>query len=53
VLDGSAENPITKEVMRHFQRGTSQLYVSHEIRVVGVPIRVFVPPEIELFELRR
>jgi len=27
--------------------------VSRGIGVVGVPIRVFVPPEIELFELRR
>src|SRR5213594_756714 len=44
---------ITKYVMGHFQRGTSQLYVSRGIGVVGVPIRVFAPPEIELFELRR
>jgi predicted MPP superfamily phosphohydrolase len=44
---------ITKYVMGHFQRGQSQLYVSRGIGVVGVPIRVFVPPEIELFELRR
>ncbi len=44
---------ITKYVMGHFQRGDSQLYVSRGIGVVGVPIRVFAPPEIELFELRR
>ena len=44
---------ITKYVMGHFQRGGSQLYVSRGIGVVGVPIRVFAPPEIELFELRR
>jgi predicted MPP superfamily phosphohydrolase len=44
---------ITKYVMGHFQRGNSQLYVSRGIGVVGVPIRVFTPPEIELFELRR
>ena len=44
---------ITKYVMGHFQRGNSQLYVSRGIGVVGVPIRVFAPPEIELFELRR
>ncbi|HYT05933.1 MAG TPA: metallophosphoesterase [Gemmatimonadales bacterium] len=44
---------ITKYVMGHFQRGSSQLYVSRGIGVVGVPIRVFTPPEIELFELRR
>ncbi|PYP50147.1 MAG: hypothetical protein DMD45_12220 [Gemmatimonadetes bacterium] len=44
---------ITKYVMGHFQRGSSQLYVSRGIGVVGVPIRVFAPPEIELFELRR
>jgi predicted MPP superfamily phosphohydrolase len=43
---------ITKYVMGHFQRGNSQLYVSRGIGVVGVPIRVFAPPEIELFELR-
>lgn len=44
---------ITKYVMGHFQRGSSQLYVSRGIGVVGVPIRVFAPPEIELFALRR
>jgi len=44
---------ITKYVMGHFQRGNSQLYVSRGIGVVGVPIRVFTPPEIELFTLRR
>jgi len=44
---------ITKYVMGHFQRGNSQLYVSRGIGVVGVPIRVFAPPEIELFTLRR
>ena len=44
---------ITKYVMGHFQRGASQLYVSRGIGVVGVPIRVFAPPEIELFQLRR
>src|SRR5438034_1735452 len=44
---------ITKYVMGHFQRGGSQLYVSRGIGVVGVPIRVFTPPEIALFELQR
>src|SRR5437763_1032902 len=44
---------ITKYVMGHFQGGDSQLYVSRGIGVVGVPIRVFAPPEIELFTLRR
>jgi predicted MPP superfamily phosphohydrolase len=39
--------------MGHFQHGASQLYVSRGIGVVGVPLRVFVPPEIALFELRR
>ncbi len=53
VLGWSAGRLITKYVMGHFQRGHSQLYVSRGIGVVGVPIRVFVPPEIELFELRR
>jgi uncharacterized protein len=53
VLGWSAGRLITKYVMGHFQRGDSQLYVSRGIGVVGVPIRVFVPPEIELFTLRR
>jgi hypothetical protein len=53
VLGWSAGRLITKYVMGHFQRGASQLYVSRGIGVVGIPIRVFVPPEIELFELRR
>ena len=53
VLGWSAGRLITKYVMGHFQRDASQLYVSRGIGVVGVPIRVFVPPEIELFELRR
>lgn len=44
---------ITKYVMGHFQQGASQLYVSRGIGVVGIPLRVFVPPEIGLFELRR
>jgi hypothetical protein len=44
---------ITKYVMGHFRQGQSQLYVSRGIGVVGVPIRVFVPPEIALFTLRR
>ena len=49
VLGWSAGRLITKYVMGHFQRGASQLYVSRGIGVVGVPIRVFVPPEIGLF----
>jgi len=49
----SAGSLITKYVMGHFQRGNSQLYVSRGIGVVGVPIRVFAPPEIELFQLHR
>ena len=53
VLGWSAGRLITKYVMGHFQRGASQLYVSRGIGVVGVPIRVFVPPEIELLTLRR
>jgi predicted MPP superfamily phosphohydrolase len=44
---------ITKYVMGHFQQGESHLYVSRGIGVVGIPIRIFVPPEIEVFELRR
>lgn len=53
ILGWSLGRLITKYVMGHFQRGESQLYVSRGIGVVGVPIRVFVPPEIELFVLRR
>ena len=53
LIGWSAGRMITKYVMGHFQRGGSQLYVSRGIGVVGVPIRVFTPPEIELFELRR
>lgn len=49
----SAGRLITKYVMGHFQRGPSQLYVSRGIGVVGVPIRVFVPPEVALLELRK
>ena len=49
----SAGRLITKYVMGHFRQGSSQLYVSRGIGVVGVPIRVFVPPEIALLELRR
>jgi hypothetical protein len=49
----SAGRLITKYVMGQFQRGASQLYVSRGIGVVGVPIRVFVPPEVALLELRQ
>jgi len=52
-LGWSAGRLITKYVMGHFRRGSSQLYVSRGIGVVGVPIRLFVPPEIALIELRR
>ena len=53
VVGWSAGRLITKYVMGQFRDGASQLYVSRGIGVVGVPIRVFVPPEIELFELRK
>jgi len=53
LIGWSTGSLITKYVMGHFQRGNSQLYVSRGIGVVGVPIRVFTPPEVELFELRR
>jgi predicted MPP superfamily phosphohydrolase len=53
VVGWSPGRLITKYVMGHFVQGNSQLYVSRGIGVVGVPLRVFVPPEIELFELRR
>ena len=53
VVGWSPGRLITKYVMGHFQNGSSQLYVSRGIGVVGVPLRVFVPPEIALFELRR
>lgn len=51
-LGWSAGSLITKYVMGRFERGNSQLYVSRGIGVVGVPIRVFVPPEIVLLTLR-
>ena len=53
VIGWSAGRLITKYVMGHFRQGSSQLYVSRGIGVVGVPIRVFVPPEIAVLELRR
>jgi len=53
VVGWSPGRLITKYVMGHFVQGSSQLYVSRGIGVVGVPLRVFVPPEIALFELRR
>ena len=53
VIGWSPGRLITKYVMGHFTKGSSQLYVSRGIGVVGVPLRVFVPPEIGLFELRR
>ena len=53
VVGWSPGRLITKYVMGHFSQGSSQLYVSRGIGVVGVPLRVFVPPEIALFELRR
>ncbi len=53
VVGWSAGRLITKYVMGHFRQGASQLYVSRGIGVVGVPLRVFVPPEIALLELRR
>lgn len=53
VVGWSPGRLITKYVMGHFTQGSSQLYVSRGIGVVGVPLRVFVPPEIGLFELRR
>src|SRR3989454_2964122 len=49
----SAGRLVPKYGVGAFQRGNSQLYVSRGIGVVGVPIRVFTPPEIELFTLRR
>jgi len=53
VIGWSAGRLITKYVMGHFVQGSSQLYVSRGIGVVGVPIRIFVPPEVALLELRR
>lgn len=53
VIGWSPGRLITKYVMGHFTRGSSQLYVSRGIGVVGIPLRIFAPPEIALFELRR
>lgn len=53
VVGWSAGSLITKYVMGHFRQGESQLYVSRGIGTVGIPIRVFAPPEIVLLELRR
>ena len=53
VVEWSPGRLITKYVMGHFTQGSSQLYVSRGIGVVGIPLRVFVPPEIALLELRR
>jgi predicted MPP superfamily phosphohydrolase len=53
VIGWSPGRLITKYVMGHFTRGPSQLYVSRGIGVVGIPLRVFAPPEIALLELRR
>jgi predicted MPP superfamily phosphohydrolase len=53
VVGWSPGRLITKYVMGHYTQGASQLYVSRGIGVVGVPLRVFVPPEIALFELTR
>jgi predicted MPP superfamily phosphohydrolase len=53
VVGWSPGRLITKYVMGHFTQGASQLYVSRGIGVVGVPLRVFVPAEIALIELRR
>ncbi len=53
VVGWSPGRLITKYVMGHFTQGSSQLYVSRGIGVVGVPLRVFVPAEIAVFELRR
>src|SRR6266480_7295421 len=57
-FDGAAPRGIPLTLAGHihggqFSQGTSQLYVSRGIGVVGVPLRVLVPPEIALFELRR
>jgi len=53
VIGWSPGRLITKYVMGHFQKDASQLYVSRGIGVVGIPLRVFAPPEIALFEIRR
>jgi len=53
VVGWSPGRLITKYVMGHFTQGSSQLYVSRGIGVVGIPLRIFAPPEIALFELRR
>ena len=52
-VNWSAGRLITKYPMGHYRRGPAQLYVSRGIGVVGVPIRVFAPPEVALLTLRR
>ncbi|HET8714101.1 MAG TPA: metallophosphoesterase [Gemmatimonadales bacterium] len=53
VIGWSPGRLITKYVMGHFRNGASQLYVSRGIGTVGIPLRVFAPPEIAVLELRR
>jgi predicted MPP superfamily phosphohydrolase len=53
VIGWSPGRLITKYVMGHFEQQGSQLYVSRGIGTVGIPLRVFAPPEIALLELRR
>lgn len=53
VIGWSPGRLITKYVMGHFTQGASQLYVSRGLGVVGIPLRVFAPPEIAVLELRR
>jgi hypothetical protein len=52
-LNWSLGRLITKYVMGHYRQHASQLYVSRGIGVVGVPIRIFAPPELALLTLRR
>lgn len=42
---------VTPYIAGHFRKGEAQLYVNRGIGTIGVPMRLFAPPEITVFEL--
>ena len=44
---------VTPYISGHFRQGGSQLYVNRGIGTIGVPMRLFAPPEITVFTLAR